>query len=121
MTQPYALIIEDDRKLADIFSIALQTANFVTRTVDDGQLALTVLAEDVPDLVVLDMHLPHVSGRDILRQIRIDNRLKNTQVMVATADARLAETLRGVADLVLVKPVSIDQLIALASRLTPKP
>jgi CheY-like chemotaxis protein len=68
-------------------------------------------------IIVLDLHLPHVSGKEILKQIQADERLKNTRVIVATADARTGEMLHKTADLVLLKPVSINQLIGLANRL----
>ena len=118
-TQPSALIIEDDRKIATIFAQALQTVNYKTEIIQDGKLALTRLAETVPATVILDLHLPWVSGQDILRKIRADKRLMNTRVMIVTADAILAEELADDADLVLLKPVSFSQLRELASRLRP--
>lgn len=83
----------------------------------DGRLALERLAEVVPNLVVLDLHLPYVSGVDILHQIRADERLADTQVFITTADPLIAESLRFEADLVLLKPVSFHQLRNLSSRL----
>jgi CheY-like chemotaxis protein len=119
MEKPLALIIEDDQKLADIFSLSLQAAEFLTEIVANGQIALTRLAEIVPAVVVLDLHLPHVSGEKILQQIRGDKRLAQTRIMLATADALMAEELRGEADLVLLKPISPTQLRDLAARLRP--
>jgi CheY-like chemotaxis protein len=119
MEKPLALIIEDDQKLADIFSLSLQAAEFLTEIVANGQIALARLAEIVPAVVVLDLHLPHVSGEKILRQIRGDKRLAQTRIMLATADALMAEELRGEADLVLLKPISPTQLRDLAARLRP--
>jgi len=119
MTDPLALIIEDDAKLATIFSFALQAAEFQTEIIRDGIIASTRLAEVVPHVVVLDLHLPHYSGREILHQIRADARLRQTRVMLATADARLAESLREEVDLILLKPISPSQLRDLARRLRP--
>ena len=117
--QPLALIIEDDANLSEIFALALQKAEFETEVIGDGNTALTRLAKAVPAVVVLDLHLPHVSGDQILRQIRTDERLINTQVMLATADAQMAERLREDSDLVLLKPISFNQLRELAARLRP--
>ena len=114
-----ALIIEDDENQAPIFAQALKMAEFETETISDGQAALDRLAVVVPDLVLLDMHLPHVSGDIILRQIRADERLAETRVMLATADAVMAENLRDESDLVLLKPISFTQLRDLAKRLRP--
>lgn len=116
---PLALIIEDDEKLADIFSHALQSAEFKTETVSDGSAALSRLKDIVPAVVVLDLHLPNISGDKILQHIRADARLTDTRVMITTADALLAENLRDLSDLVLLKPISFNQLRDLAARLRP--
>jgi two-component system, cell cycle response regulator DivK len=119
MSNPLALIIEDDENLADIFSLALRRAQFEVEIVQEGDKALTRLTEIVPAVVVLDLHLPHVSGETILHQLRADQRLAGTRVILATADAFLAGELREEADLVLLKPISPGQLRELASRLRP--
>ena len=54
----FALIVEDDKDLSTIFSIALQEADFETEIVSTGDKALERLADIVPDVVVLDLHLP---------------------------------------------------------------
>jgi two-component system cell cycle response regulator DivK len=114
------LIIEDDEFLSEIFSRALQSAEFNTEVIRDGQLALTRLGETTPDVVVLDLHLPHVSGKEILRHIRSMPHLIDTRVMVATADPLTADFLRDDANLVLIKPISFTQMRELALRLHPK-
>jgi two-component system, cell cycle response regulator DivK len=119
MTNSLALIIEDDEFLAEIFSLTLQEAEFEIEIIRDGRVALTRLAAITPALVVLDLHLPHISGVAILHQIRADQRLAETRVMLATADAILADNLREDADLVLLKPISTNQLRELAKRLHP--
>ncbi|MCB0167240.1 MAG: response regulator [Anaerolineae bacterium] len=118
---PLALIIEDDPKLADIFNMALKEAKYDTEIINDGKLALAKLAETVPSVVLLDLHLPGVSGSQILEHIRSDDRLAATRVMLATADTLMAEKLRSKANIVLLKPISFSQLRDLASRLRPKP
>ncbi len=116
-----ALIIEDDPKLAAIFAEALRAAEFETEIISDGRKALTRLdVSPVASLVVLDLHLPHVSGREILYAIRANERYGKSQVILATADPLLAEELRPEADLVLLKPISFIQLRDLASRLRPR-
>jgi len=119
VNNPFALIIEDDIHLADIFARALQAAEFETEIVRDGNAALARLEEITPNVVVLDLHLPHVSGKEILHQIRSNARLAQTRVMLTTADAWLAESLQNEADLVLLKPISYPQLRDLARRLRP--
>jgi DNA-binding response OmpR family regulator len=115
------LIVEDDEFLSEIFSKALESADFKTEVIQDGQVALNRLADVTPDVIVLDLHLPHVSGKEILHQIRMLPHLAKTRVMVATADPITAEMLREEAALVLLKPISFSQMRDLAARLRPKP
>ncbi len=117
MAVPFALVVEDDQMLAEIFSLTLQTTGFETEWVADGAAAVARLADRVPDLVVLDLHLPHTSGPKILQQIRADERLAQVPVILATADHLLAQSLTDQANLVLLKPISPEQLGRLASRL----
>lgn len=114
---PVALIIEDDVDLADIFSDALQAAQFKTEIIADGAVAQKRLQEMIPQLVVLDLHLPHVSGETILRQIRSTPALAKVKVVIASADPITADMLSPESDLVLIKPVSFSQLRDLAQRL----
>ncbi len=120
MKKPYALIIEDDIALAEIFTLVLQEAGYDTETVYDGAQAIGRLAAVTPDLVTLDLNLPHLSGKDILRNIRADDRLAQTTVMLVTANTVLADMLQEESDLVLLKPVSPTQLRDLAKRLRPE-
>jgi len=117
MAEKFALIIEDEPDLATIFSEALKAGGFKTEMIHDGAEAVERLKEIVPVVVVLDLNLPHVSGPDILKQIRADDRLADTKVLVVTADASLAEMLGDVPDLVLLKPISFMQLRMMAERL----
>lgn len=119
MSQPLAFIIEDDDKLAAIFAQALQAAQYDSEIIQNGETAVFRLAETQPEIVILDLHLPRVSGKDILRKIRSDPRLEATRVILATADPIVAESLRDEADIVLIKPVSYGQLRDLAKRLRP--
>lgn len=117
MSNPLALIIEDDFDLSAIFEKALKAANFETQVAQTGDAALIKLGAAIPDVVVLDLYLPGISGADILKYIRSDARLTQTRVIITTVDARLAESLEDQADLVLIKPVNFNQLRDMASRL----
>ncbi len=113
----FALIIEDDEDLSEIFGQALAAANFSIEVIRDGAIAQQRLKEVEPTVIVLDMHLPHVSGDILLKQIREDKRLDKTNVVVATADAQMGEAVRDIADFVLIKPITFTQLRDLTSRL----
>ncbi len=113
-----ALIVEDDTMQADIFQHAIENAGFKTEIVDDGPQALQRLEHPpAPVLIVLDLHLPGISGEKILHHIRSTPHLQNAMVILATANPRMASALEGECDLVLIKPVSFTQLRDLATRL----
>lgn len=117
MNKPLALIVEDEFDISIVFSRALQAAGFETEIIRSGDVALEWLSSSKPDIVILDLNLPRVTGPEILQHIRADERLAKTPVIIATAYARLAEGLRDQADQVLFKPVSFAQLRDLSARL----
>ena len=115
--KPFSLIIEDDEDLSTIFHEALNAAGFETEIVRNGRLAIDRLQDIIPDVVILDMHLPLVTGADILKFIRSQKQLVYTSVIVTTADAIMGEQVRDEADFVLIKPISFGQLRDLTARL----
>jgi CheY-like chemotaxis protein len=115
--KPLALVIEDVSDQANLFSTALRLAGYKVELIRDGLIAQKRLNETVPDLVLLDLHIPRVTGDVLLQQIKNDPRLAETKVIIATGDAFLAETLEKDADLVLLKPIEVNQLRDLAMRL----
>ncbi len=112
-----ALIVEDDADLAAIFAEALKSAGFEAQVIRDGAVAQRKIREMVPEIVILDLHLPHVDGSTLLNQIRADPALKGTIVILATADALMGDSYRDIADIVLIKPISFVQLRDLSFRL----
>jgi DNA-binding response OmpR family regulator len=115
--KPLAFVIEDDKNLALAFAEAVREANFEVEVIYDGKTAMERLTSLTPTLVVLDIHIPHIKGSEILDFIRSTERLENIRVIVASADDQRAVKLRGIADLVLLKPIGFRQLQQLASRL----
>ncbi len=107
---PLALIIEDDDKLSLIYAEALRRTHFEPVIVSDGAVAFTQVMALRPALIILDLHLPQVSGDKILHHIRQDADLAKTHVIVITADAAQATVVQNEADLILIKPISLRQL-----------
>ena len=120
MSLPLAFVIEDDELIAKIFSAAVEEAQYETVIIRNGIEALEVLSSRIPDLVVLDLHLPGISGINILREIRNDIRLKNTRVLIVSADATQTEYLRVQSDQILVKPVGFYMMREAAARFRPQ-
>ena len=117
MNKPLAFVIEDDPDLSEIFAMTFEAADSKLRSFRDGQAASEPPAGTPPAVILLDLHLPRVTGNTILQNIHANERFAKTSVIVATADARQAAELHVQADLVLLKPVGVDQLRELAKRM----
>ena len=117
LPDPLALIIEDDEKLATIFAQALRMASFETQIIRNGREANEKLKFLNPEVILLDLHLPGLSGDKILNNIRQDPRLIKTHIIIATADPSMTIDLHDLCDLVLIKPISFTMLRELCSRL----
>jgi diguanylate cyclase (GGDEF)-like protein len=117
MEKPFALIIEDDRDIAALFRHILDVAGYHTEIVLHGNEAVKRLNSTRPDVILLDLHLPGVPGEQILEKIHSDFRLRTVPVVVVTAFAEVANSLPVEPDLVLLKPVNLDQLSVLVQRL----
>jgi len=113
----FALVIEDDIDLSEIFAKALQTAGFEVEAIRDGEVAQKRLKEVIPQVIVLDLHLPHVDGTTLLDQIHANAKLDSASIIITTADNVLAEMYRDKATIVMVKPISFSQLRDISARL----
>jgi DNA-binding response OmpR family regulator len=112
-----AFIIEDNPDISELFKRALIAAGFHVEIIQDGGEAMLRLKTASPTLVILDMHLPKLNGGVILMYIRTHEHLKNTKVIVATADSQMGESYDYMADIVLQKPVTFSQLRDYALRI----
>ena len=119
MDKPFALIIEDDRDIVALFRHVLDLAGYRTEIILHGKVAAEYLASATPDIVLLDLGLPGMSGGEILAMMRAEPRLKNVPVVVITAHAHLVEELPVSPHLVLIKPVNIQQMSSLIQRICP--
>jgi CheY-like chemotaxis protein len=115
-TKPLALIIEDNEDQNLVFTTALAQAGYATESIYDGTTAMKRLTNVVPELVILDLHVPGINGGWLLRELRNDPRTAKAHVIIVSADAEFASSLQAQVDLVLLKPVSFLQLSMLASR-----
>jgi PleD family two-component response regulator len=118
MEKVQVLIVDDDKEIAGFFGHVLTMAGHDCEVVLTAKDALDRLAATVPDLVLLDLRLGlEVGGEDILYQIRSNPRYDNTRVVVITAYPTIAEMVTNIADLILIKPVEMDQLRTLVARI----
>ena len=106
------LVVDDDRDLVDVVRTALEREGFAVDDAGDGATALDKIADDAPELVVLDLGLPKVRGLDVLRQVRVDNAVP---VIVLSGRSDEADRIIGLelgADDYVVKPFSPRELVA---------
>jgi two-component system KDP operon response regulator KdpE len=106
------LLVDDDATLRRTLAIGLRAAGHEVLLVADGRSALQAVREDRPDLVVLDLGLPDVSGVEVLRELR---GWSTTPVVVLSARAESAEKVRALdlgADDYVTKPFGMDELLA---------
>ncbi len=118
MEKLQVLIIDDDRDIAGFFDAVLSLIGHECETVQSAKEAFVRLAASEPDLVLLDLCLgSEIGGEDILYQIRSNPRFDRTRVVVITAYPYHADIIANLADLVLIKPVDVDQLKTLVERI----
>ena len=112
---PYVLVVEDEDALATLLDYNLMKEGFRVERAADGEEALLRVAEEPPDLVVLDWMLPKVSGVEVCRQLRAGVETRRTPVLMLTARGEEADKVRGLdtgADDYVVKPFAMSELVA---------
>jgi len=109
------LVVEDEKDLADLICFNLQRAGYAAAAVHDGHAALAAVAAASPDLIVLDLMLPGLSGLDVARQIRTNPRSQDVPIIMLTARAEESDQVAGLsagADDYVTKPFSMKVLLA---------
>jgi CheY-like chemotaxis protein len=112
------LIIEDDFFTRDVLSLTLRRAHMEVDVAASGEEALTYLKKIQPDVVIVDLHMPNVSGYDIINFMRNDKDLKKIIIMIITANPSAATTPEaGMANAFLSKPIDINQMVTTINHL----
>ena len=110
--QATVLICDDEPSLRELIRVSLDGA-YEFAEADDGEQSLEIARRLRPDVVILDMMMPRLSGLEVLAELRRDQELSDTRVIVLTAQpATREEALREGADVVMVKPFEPDQITA---------
>jgi two-component system cell cycle response regulator DivK len=113
------LIVEDNELNLKLFNDLLQAHGYNTVLTRNGRDAVRLAGEHRPDLILMDIQLPEISGLDVTRMIKADDALKDIPVVAVTAFAMKGDEekfLEGGCEGYLAKPVSIDSLIGTVSR-----
>lgn len=106
------LIVEDDEGISDFVNTELTHEGYKTCTAFDGRTALEIFEKEQPDLILLDVMLPELSGLEVLRRIR---KTSSVPVIIVTARGETYDKVNGLnagADDYLPKPFEIEELLA---------
>lgn len=110
------LIIEDDAAQREALFVRLQREGFTVETARNGAHALTLLETCIPDLILLDLNMPVLSGKEFLEQVR-KKRTRTPPIIVLTNDERLSEVSEvlehEVTDYLVKADTSMERLVAL--------
>lgn len=106
------LIVEDDNKISNFISFALQQEGFITLAAKNGQTSLSLLVSEQIDIMLLDLGLPDFDGMEVLRKIREWSEIPVIIVSARDQDKEKAMALDAGADDYLTKPFSVTELLA---------
>jgi DNA-binding response OmpR family regulator len=107
-----ALIVDDDLALADVVSFTLRRAGFEVVEAHDGMQALERWKAETPDIIILDLNLPKLSGLEVCQSIRAESNVPIIILSVRDDDDDIVNGLKFGADDYIVKPFSPRQLVA---------
>ena len=122
------MVIEDEDNLQTILQYNLSQQGYEVASVMDGKKALPEIQKEMPDLILLDWMLPHMSGVEICKRVRQNQSLKHIPILMLTARGDVSDKVSGLSvgtDDYMTKPFSLDELHArikaLLRRAQPKP
>jgi two-component system phosphate regulon response regulator PhoB len=111
---PLILIVDDERDILALLDFNLRQEGFRTLLASSGAEALAQLRREVPDLVVLDLMLPDISGNEVCRSVKSDTRTRHIPVVMLTAKGEEIDKVVGFelgADDYVTKPFSVRELV----------
>ncbi len=109
------LVVDDEGDIVDLLTFNLEKEGFAVTQAFDGESALKAIRTERPDLVILDLMLPGLSGLDVCRQVRRDRETENLPIIMLTAKGEPLDRVVGLeigADDYLTKPFNIRELTA---------
>lgn len=112
---PLVLIVDDEVAQLALLSYNLKAAGFRIATAKDGDEALLAVAEQGPDVVLLDWMLPRLSGLEVCRQLKATAAGRDAAIIMVSARSEESDRVRGLetgADDYIVKPYSVAELVA---------
>ncbi|MBI4587890.1 MAG: response regulator [Candidatus Rokubacteria bacterium] len=120
---PTVLIVDDEPPIVELVRFTLEDDHVRVVEAADGLEALEVARAERPDLIFLDVQMPHLNGFEVCRRLRLDPRLDRAKIVMLTAAGQAQDLARGRAagaDLYLTKPFSPLRLLTLVQSLLPE-
>jgi CheY-like chemotaxis protein len=117
---PLVLCADDDPDILALLALRLERAGYRVAQAVDGEQALALARELHPDVLVLDVMMPRMSGTDVLAALRADEATAHLRVVLLSARAQETDVERGLeagADAYLAKPFQAPELIEIVGRL----
>lgn len=112
---PLVLVVDDEPAQRALLSYNLEASGYRVATAGDGEEAMLVIAEEAPDVILLDWMLPRLSGIEVCRQIKARPEARDAAVIMVSARSEEVDRIRGLetgADDYITKPYSINELLA---------
>jgi two-component system alkaline phosphatase synthesis response regulator PhoP len=119
-SKPLILIVEDNQSVRKLIEFKLQRAGYQLAYSENGAEGWSKIQELQPDLVVLDVMLPGMTGFEVLRKVRNDEQLQDTKVLMLTTKTREEDIEHGFeldADEYMGKPFKVNELMIRLERL----
>lgn len=113
--QPQILLVEDEPAQREVLAYNLESEGYDVRRAENGEEAMLLVAEALPDLVILDWMMPLLSGIEVCRQLKTRDDTCNIPVIMLSARSEEVDAVRGLetgADDYVVKPYSMRELMA---------
>lgn len=115
MAQPTVLLVEDEPAQREVLAYNLEAEGFNVQRATNGEEALVLVAESPPDLILLDWMMPHVSGLEVCRRLKMRPETRGIPIIMLSARSEEVDKVRGLetgADDYVIKPYSIIELMA---------
>ena len=115
MSAGFILVVDDEPAICDLICTGLEMAGYQTRKAANGQIALQMIINEQPDLVVLDWMMPMMSGPELTTRLKREGRTKDIPVILLTARSEEEDKIKGLecgADDYVTKPFSPRELNA---------
>ena len=107
------LVVDDELSVREIFSLALRFAGCEVIEAEDGELAVEALTRESFDVMIIDLRMPNLNGREVVHRVRNGDLPLNTSIKIITTSAdelSADDELRKLATVVLCKPIDVVKL-----------